>query len=233
MPETHEEVRGKRSRGSWILLPVVLGLTVLVLVSLWIVGPRQLLQRLVVSLSEDTEYSTGFSEEAFRSIQLGEAETHVNSTLGVPLEERVTEPYKEWLYTADANAEFASSGVIQEPVSYTVLSFDEQGYFQGARGQISHGTATSGLTISSSGSFGDGQNFLRLTNAEIAKLQAAKATQADLQVRFGAPRETFTSHVTRWFRYSRSPGSTHYYIRMIGLDASGAVVRKRSEIYWD
>ncbi len=228
-----DEAKGRRSRIGWILWPSIVGISVLVFGLIWAGGPRPLAQRVVTVLSEDIGYASGFSEAAFLSVQLGDAEARVISALGAPLEEDVAVAYKNGLYTAEPNPGFASSGEVDGSVTNTVLSFDENGYFLGADGYISLGTNWAGLIVTSSSTYGDGQNFLEVTNAEIAKLRDSSATEADLKARFGAPRETFTSHVTRWFNYSRSPGDTHYYIRMIGLDANGVVSRKRSESYWD
>lgn len=229
----NDKVKGKRSRLGWVLWPIILGVTVLVLVSVWAGGPKQLVRHVVMALLQDTEYASGFSEAAFLSIQLGDAEASVTSALGAPLRVDRATAHTRWLYTAKPDSDFASSGEVKGSVTNTVLSFDKDGYFQGADGEISNGTNTVGLITTTSGTIGDGQNFLGLTNAEIVKLRDASATEADLRVRFGAPRETFTSQVTRWLCYSRSPGGTHYYIRMIGLDATGSVSRKRSERYWD
>ena len=59
------------------------------------------------------------------------------------------------------------------------------------------------------------------------------ARMEDIRKRFGEPQAKYESRVTKWLVYSRSPSSTHYRKRWIGIDQQGRVCEKMSEFYWD
>lgn len=98
---------------------------------------------------------------------------------------------------------------------------------------MSHGEQFGLLGVGRSVSFGDGVNALALDNADIEQLKLDQATYEQVQERFGKPRATYTSRAVKWLRYSHSPTSSNYRLRMIAIDDDGNVCFKRSEIYWD
>lgn len=224
-----ESPRNGSRRGTWITL-IVVGLFFSIGVCVWKVGPRYILPRLVLLISDDTEYAPGYSETAFRGIATGDSEKEVLAALGPPLSEEPARPYTTWLYSPSPQPTFAETGKPEPNTSYAVLFLDELGTFTLAHGQTLQDTDASGRTKVLGGS---GGNSLGLARAEIAELRAAKATPQQLEAKFGAPRATYSSRTVRWLRYSRSPSSKNYYMRLIALDGNGKVSEKVAEIYWD
>jgi hypothetical protein len=80
---------------------------------------------------------------------------------------------------------------------------------------------------------GSGANLLALTGADVDRLRATGATPTDIRARFGTPTATYRSEATRVLHFSRSPTSTHYHVRTVGLDQHGRVCWKRADIHWD
>jgi hypothetical protein len=219
-------------------VPIIrIALLLIVALLLWVVlrnGPVKTLRGVIVALSEDTAYAPGFSESAFREIAIGATETSVRAALGAPLSEAAVEPYTGWLYAPNPQPEFATTGSLPDSrFSYTCIRFGEGGRFNDAFGQIANGSSTGPFSASGSCAIGDGINTLSLTDADIATLKAERATPEQIEARFGKPRSVFESRVARWLHYSRSPGSTHYRQRFIGIDRDGKVCRKVSEVHWD
>ena len=212
-----------------ILLPLLL-----IVLPMVIIGPRKLVGNFLISTLGDTEFGPGYSEKAFRQIGIGDSEASILTKLGPPLNTGTDEPFVSWLYAPDPHPDFATNGGYPDTrYSFTTIRFDEKGQFKEALGQISHGTTKSLLSVSGSGSWGDGINTLSISNAEIERLKAEKARPHQIEATYGKPQAVFDSRVTKWLRYSHSPGSTHYQLRMIGLDREGKVCRKISEFYWD
>lgn len=199
------------------------------------VGPRKLLESVVISLTEDTAYSPGYSESAFEQIAIGDTEANVRGTLGLPLREWSEEPFVRWLYAPEPSPEFEADGSYPDiRFSFTTIEFGQDRTFVDAFGQISQESSTTILGSSGSASFlADGSNTLSLTQEEIDKLKNEKATPEQIEARFGKPRAIFESRVVNWLQYSFSPGSTDYRQRLIGLDRDGRVCRKVNDIYWD
>ena len=200
-------------------------------------GPRELLQSIVISVSEDTAYAPGYSESAFQEIAIGDTESGVREALGPPLKVFTANPCTIWLYTPDSDPvpAFEANGSYPDMrYSFTAVRFGEDGAFVEAFGQISHGSKTSPLDVSASALFlGDGTNTLPLTSAEIEKLKSEKATADQIEARLGKPRSVFRCRARKWLQYSHSPGSKNYRLRMIGIDRDGKVSRVRREFYWD
>lgn len=182
----------------------------------------------------DTEYASVYSEKHFSGIAIGDDENQVLKKLGEPLNTSETTPYTSWLYTTGPIEPFTVNGDWPDSrCSFTAIRFDEDGKFVDAFGQVV-GELKSGLLFSSvTGSFGDGENSLSLSNARSAELKKAGATPAQVRTQFGEPDAVFESSAIKWLRYSHSPGSTHYQLRMIAIDGNGKVCQKRSEFYWD
>jgi len=200
------------------------------------VGPLALARGLLISITEDTEYAPGYSESAFRGIAVGDTEASVRSALGAPLGETVAVPCLRWLYVPDPQpvSEFEKNGAYPDfRFSFTTIDFGADGTFADAFGQISHGSSSTPLGASGSGSFGDGVNTLSIRNADIEKLKAEKATTQQIEERFGRPQARFESKAVKWLQYSRSPGSKNYRQRLVGIDGDGKVCRKEDAIWWD
>lgn len=207
---------------------------VLVLAAVIYVGPIEILRHFVMRLTEDTKYAPGYSERAFQQIAVGDSEASVRTALGAPLLEGKAEPYIRWLYAPDSSPAFEVSGSYPDfRYSFTAVTFGEDATFVDAFGQISHGSSKGLFGVSGSGSFGDGMNTLGLTQAQIDKLKAEKATMKEIEAKYGKPSATYTSRVARWLQYSTSPGSKNYRQRAIGIDREGKVCQKQSEFWWD
>ena len=163
------------------------------------IGPHKVLSRVVISMREDTEYAPGYSENAFRLVEIGDTESSVREALGVPVQESKTDPYVRWLYAPHPSPDFETGGSSPDSrYSFTTVDFGEDGTFIDAFGQISDPSSIGLLSVSRSSSFGDGVNTLALTKADIEKLKAEKATPEQVQAKFGKPRAVFESHVTKW-----------------------------------
>jgi len=175
----------------------------------------------LVFFSFDTQYAPGYSERGFKSIQLGDSEALVISQLGQPFSTRDTEPYVSWIYSAGKQRNFSRNG--QGVGTYTTIQFDA----------TSRVTAIGGQVQESAGSFtfGDGLNFLKLDEARIKELKGCH--QDEIQRQFGPPVARYSDSSARLLRYSRSPSSANYHLRVIGVDKDGKVVKIWREIYWD
>jgi hypothetical protein len=202
------------------VLPLLFG-------AMFVVGPKNALQRLVFSLLEDTGYAEGYSEHAFQSIQVGDTEASVRTALGAPIREVAVEPHTCWLYARDPQPEFVVTGAARADSSYTVIQFGENGTFRQTIGQISTGPGSGSI------SFGPGINTLSVTPARAKKWLAEEATKQQIEGTLGKPRETFESRTSKWLLYSHSPSSTHYRLRRIGIGRDGKVSKKQSRMYWD
>lgn len=227
-----EDKSKKWLRGPWI--PICVFITLLVGTTAYI-SPLEIIRGVVIYLSEDTEYAPGYSESAFRQISIGNTETSVKKALGNPLTESYAESYIRWLYAPDPIPEFEEDGEYPDMrYSFTTIDFAEDGTFVDAFGQISHGSSSTLLGTSGSGTIlADGGNFLSITNAQIKKLKSEKATSVQIEAKFGKPQAVFESRAVKWLQYSHSPGSKNYRQRLIGIDRDGKVCRKIDAIWWD
>ena len=172
-------------------------------------------------LSFDTQYPPGYSEKKFKSIKLGDSEQLVFSVLGQPFSTESTKPYEEWIYAADKQRRFSRTG--EGSGTYTTIRFDAEGHVVSISGMVQ----TSANTFT----FGDGLNYLRLTGTQIEKLKGS--SQAEIEKQFGPPVATYRDQTVKFLRFSKSPSSSNYHLRAIGMDESGKVVRIWREIYWD
>lgn len=190
------------------------------------------LGELLVDVFGDTEYAPGYAEAVFDALAPGTDEGVVLSTLGAPLTRRDLSAGTRWLYANGEAPEFATTGEVAGPLSYTILEFDDGGTFVGAAGQLCRGGGGSSQ-IDLDPSARTGRNLLGLDATTVDDLRDRRATFADLERRFGTPRSVRTSTAVREWFYSRSPTSTHHHVRSLGLDAAGKVCWKRRGLHWD
>lgn len=211
-----------------LVVGAMAGILVVLVALLWL-DPRPAIASLWLTLTEDTEYAPGYTEDAFRAIAPGAPEFDVRVALGDPFEELDVEPYRAWLYADDAEARFDADGSLSRATSFTEFRFDLEGRLTGVAGGLheSLGGGEYRITV------GAGVNSLGLDGARIDELVANGAEREDVELLFGQPLDRFEAHEVRWLHYSRSPGSRNHRIRAMGIDAEGAVTRKRAEPYWD
>lgn len=227
--EFHKDQLSKKRL--WVIVGVFAFLLVATIAYL---GPLEIIKGIWISLSEDTEYAPDYTESGFREISIGDSETSVKEALGAPIREDSVEPSLRWLYTPHPEPveAFGKDGEYPDiRFSFTTITFDEKGMFESAFGQISHGSTSTGS--SSATIFGDGNNSLTLTDAQIAELKAEKATPDEIEAMFGKPQAVFDAKTVKWLKYSHSPGSKDYRQRLIGIDRTGKVCRKVDAIWWD
>jgi hypothetical protein len=169
----------------------------------------------------ETQFAPGYSERKFNSIKIGDSESSVIARIGLPFRTNECEAYVEWIYSADKQPDYSETGVGEG--TYTTIRFDDAGRAVSMVGmqQISART----------GSFGDGANYLKLTEDDFEKLKGS--TQSEIQKKFGPPVAVHDSSSVRILRYSRSPKSSHCRLRLVGLDKDAKVVYISKRIYWD
>ncbi len=172
-------------------------------------------------LNFDTQYAPGYSERNFKSIRLGDAEQQVVALLGQPFGIEPTTPYVAWIYSADRQRRFAQSG--EGSGTYTTIRFHTNGCVVAVTGAVQTSVSTF--------EFGNGRNYLKLTEAQIKKLTGS--SQAEVQKQFGPPTAIYEDKTSKFLRYSKSPTSANYHLRAIGVDPAGKVVKIWREIYWD
>jgi hypothetical protein len=132
--DSEQWVDNRWSRQPWIL-PGTLALILIAVIS--VIGPLNIVTSVVISLSEDTEYSAGYSESAFQKVEVGTGEAAVRSVLGAPLKESAAKPYMRWLYTPTTEPvrEFEENGGYPDiRFSFTTVDFGEDGLFTDAFG---------------------------------------------------------------------------------------------------
>jgi hypothetical protein len=213
----------------------VLGFAVLV-VSIGVVGPARMLENLLISMTDTTEFSEGYTDKAFRHVSAGDELSVVLNALGEPLNQRDATPYIAWLYSPEDQAvrAFKKSGEYPDiSGSFTILTFTEDGTFDGAFGQLSTGGQPGLMVASGLARVGDGHNTLAIKKADIDTLKSKQATREVMEAKYGKPDGVFASPVVTWLYFSRSAKSGNYRQRMIGLDRDGKVCRKIDTIYWD
>jgi hypothetical protein len=175
----------------------------------------------LVWASFDTEYAAGYTEKAFRAVRPGDTQEAVLSRLGDPISSHDTEPFRQWIFSANEQLSFAESGVGNG--TYTIFTFDVSGRVKNVSGQ----TQPTANTIR----MGDGENFLKLKGEEIKKLHGA--TLDEIGTRFGQPVAVYDYRASKVLDYSRSPSSSHYNLRRVGMNEDGKVVHICSSGYWD
>lgn len=217
--------------GRWLLLA---GTSLVALLAGWVavLGPKQAaMEVLLISSGAQTEYPAGFSSAAFRALQPGASEAEIHAALGLPFKVQEATPTIEWLYASAELEPFKANGTQPRASTYSTLTFDSRGRLLRSWGMKAQGSG--GLQNTLSRSFGDGENFLGMTEADMQAMLAAGATQADIEARYGTPAAEYNSETARWLIYSRSPSDSHYRVRKIALDRTGQLLRKVSDIYWD
>jgi outer membrane protein assembly factor BamE (lipoprotein component of BamABCDE complex) len=171
--------------------------------------------------SFDTQYSVGYSEAAFKSVRLGDTEQHVLAVLGSPLSSNDTKPFVTWIYSKDKQDDFTNNGIGSG--TYTTVTFDDSGRVTGIFGQRQE--AANRFVI------GDGANYLKLTRADIERLKGSNEDAVKRE--FGSPVALYRYKACKVLNYSRSPSSSNYHLRKLGIDGEGKVVHIWREIYWD
>ena len=226
----------RRSMARFALGGILMTMTAAVIL-LFLAGGNPLAY-MMMRASEDTEYASDYSEQAFQKVKIGDSIESVEAKIGKPLSISPVKPYTAWLYAPDKHPSFAAKG--ESPPFHracNVITFDKDGKFTDSHGQ-SAGTekrvGDDALVLTGEISFqGAIPGPLGLSDEKISELKQKKTTQDDFRKRFGEPRATYTSRSVKWLRYSRSPASTHYRKRMLGVDEQGRVCEKKSEFYWD
>jgi hypothetical protein len=170
--------------------------------------------------SFDTEYAPGYPESAFRTVKIGTPEEEVLRLLGEPLQVREAAPYIWWLYSDQAQPNFETDG--HASGNYTRIWFNQAGLVERIFGQL---TAGNSIFV------GGGNNYLGLSDATIESLKGK--TQPEIQELYGPPTSIHESRVTKVLVYSRSPSSSNYMLRTIGINPQGQATRIQHEIYWD
>jgi hypothetical protein len=174
----------------------------------------------VFLFSFDTEYAPGYSESAFRTVNIGTTEEEVLRLLGEPLQVRETAPYIWWLYSDQAQPNFETDGYASG--NYTRIWFNQAGLVERIFGQL---TAGNSIFV------GGGNNYLQLSDATIESLKGK--TRPEIQELYGLPTSIYESKATKVLVYSRSPSSSNYMLRTIGIDAQEQVTHIQRKIYWD
>ena len=169
----------------------------------------------------ETQFAPGYSERKFNSIRIGDSESSVLAQIGLPFRTNECESYVEWIYSADKQPDYSETGVGEK--TYTTIRFDDAG------GAVSMWGMQQ--IAAKHWRFGNGANYLKLTEADFEKLKGS--TQSKIQKKFGPPMAVHDSRAVRILRYSRSPRSSHYRLRLVGLDKDAKVVYIAKHIYWD
>jgi len=168
-----------------------------------------------------TEYAPGYSASAFKTMALGDTRESVLSKLGEPLSSNNCQPFTQWIYSADDQPRFSDNGIGEG--THTTVTFGRDECVRSISGQRS--TAPNSITV------GDGANYLGLKNEDIKKWIGS--TPADIRKAFGTPAAVYHYNAATVLSYSRSPSSSHYYLRSLGIDDEGKVVHIWRSIYWD
>ena len=211
------------------MLKPVLILTVLVLAALVTLGVFAL-----PVLISDTQYASGYTESGFDSIRVGDSKDRVLEVLGAPLSTSAATPTISWLYCGEDHSGFRDDGGVSG--TFTLFTFDADGRVTSVFGQVE--TVASESLLSRQVTVTIGGGYLGLSRAESNVLDGKPSalngkTQAEIEALHGKPRYREQDLATEYLIYSRSPSSTHYYLRQIGIDADGKVTTKRQYFYWD
>ncbi len=172
-------------------------------------------------LDFDTEYAPGYSDKAFDSIAIGDSYETVLSKLGKPLSFSDNETYENWIYSVEQQSEYSKNG--HGKGTFTTFTFDETGKVKAVSGQI----AVSSFKTC----YGDGQNYLKLTNDDINEL--CGKSKGEILKQFHSPAAVYNYKAAEVLTYSRSPSGSNYHLRSIGMDSAGKVVNIYKSFYWD
>jgi hypothetical protein len=152
---------------------------------------------------------------------LGDTREAVVSRLGEPLCSHDSEPFQQWIFSADQQPSFAERG--SGNGTYTTFTFDSTGHVKSIFGQ----TTPTANTVR----IGEGENYLKLKKEDIERLRGK--TQDVIRTQFGPPVAVYDYKASKVLDYSRSPSSANYHLRKLGLNQHGNVVHIWKSIYWD
>jgi hypothetical protein len=193
-------------------------------VLLWLGGISAVLTGAVAAFfifTFDTQYTPGYSSQKFNSLKLGDSKSHVLASLGPPFSTEATEPYVAWIYSNNSQPGYPQTG--EGRGTHTTFRFDTSNRVVSVQGMLQ--------TSANSFTFGDGLNYLKLTESQIQMLKGR--SQNEVQQQFGPPTASYESKASKLLRYSKSPSSANYHFRAVGLGGDGRVVKIWREIYWD
>lgn len=201
---------------------------------------------LIFVLNEGTRFAPGYSDKTFYSIKLGDDEATVTKLLGAPLSTCTNNtqiqglthvgqaidgnppqmlpngPRTYWAYASGPMPAFSSEGRLEDEVDYTIFAFDGSGRVEEVFGQVVSAKQVGVLSAGATVSTGDGLNFLKLSNAQIAMLKGKGF--AEIEASFGKPTAVRESQPLKMLNYSdASPPSSSYRKRIIGINAEGKV----------
>lgn len=183
--------------------------------------------KILVAAFTDTEYAAGYSEAAFNSIEMGESKAEVLRLLGPPLSTYVATPHSNWLYCGSDHPGFREDGGISG--TFSLFEFDAAGRVTKTLKQTetdrSSGLLTTSITTT--------MDSVPLGDSTGSEDPWVGKTRAEVEARFGPPQHVQDRFATEVLIYSRSPSSTHYMFRRIGIDAGGLVVDKQQYFWWD
>ncbi|MFT6109829.1 MAG: hypothetical protein ACJA2W_002752 [Planctomycetota bacterium] len=189
------------------------------------------LPKLLTAALTDTEYAPGYNEPGFESISLGDTKADALRVLGSPLSTYASTPRISWLYCGEEHPGFSENQGIAG--TFSLIEFTSAGEVLSSMGQTEQGRSW-GLFSSSSTTTGDGGPLGASIGSPFVSPSRLKGlTQAQVQAKFGPPRHVRAYPAAETLVYSRSPSSTHYVLRRIGVDAADHVVEKAQYIYWD
>lgn len=211
--------------GAAVLTVVALGIAIFL-------TPGPVLRETFLKVFGDTEFAARFDEAVFRSIPLGATREAVIAELGPPFGERDATPVHSIVYADGPVDAFAATGAIHELRAYTRFEFDREGRLDSMRGQLvlERGLTSGKILRDSSGA---GKNHLGVTAQQLEQWKAQRATRSDIEARFGPPTAVHRHDAVRWMEYSRSPSSSSYLRRWIGLDGEGRVCFQLAEAHAD
>lgn len=200
---------------------VTLGIPVVIL--LFLLG----VPTLIYYLDLGTEYAAGYSQTAFDSIAIGDSEERVLELLGDPLFEREVEPRIHWLYCGPDHDGYEDDGGMRG--TYTEIQLDDEGRVTRVLGVTE--SAASGGVLATQYTMQIGTGHLGLSKAEQDALIGK--TREEVEALHGKPRFTREDLATRHLHYSRSPSSSSYRVRRVGIDATGKVASKDAYYHQD
>jgi len=149
--------------------------------------------------------------------------THIGQALdGNPPQMFPNGPRTHWAYASGPMPAFSSQGRLDDEVDYTVFAFDGSGRVEEVFGQVVSAKQVGVLSAGATVSTGDGLNFLKLSNAQIAMLKGKGF--AEIEASFGKPTAVRESQPLKMLSYSdASPPGKSYRKRIIGINAEGKV----------
>ena len=187
--------------------------------------------KLLVGVMTDTEYAPGYTEAGFESIELGDNKADVFSALGPPFSTSASTPTIKWLYCDKDHPGFQEDGGISG--TFSLIVFSAAGEVLATMGQTETERSSGFFSSSSSVTWDGGPLGAPMGNPMGSPSALKGSTESEIRAKFGSPRHVLSDPETEVLIYSRSPSSTHYLLRSIGLNAAGTVVEKHQYCYWD